>query len=58
MNPDDQNEWMGVAIFENKETYISNANSPEQNKSFRELMEHFETEPDWTDGTYVISQIG
>ena len=57
MNPDDQNEWMGVAIFENEENYISNANSPEQNKSFRKLMEHLETEPDWSDGTYVISEI-
>ena len=25
MNPDDKDEWIGVAIFENKEAYVANA---------------------------------
>ena len=57
MNPDDRDEWMGVAIFESKDAYVSNANSPEQNKSFQQMMEHLESEPTWTDGTYVIGEI-
>jgi quinol monooxygenase YgiN len=57
MNPDDKDEWMGVAIFESREAYVANANSPEQHESFLKLMEHLESEPTWTDGTYVIGEI-
>ena len=57
MNPDDKDEWLGVAIFESREAYVANANSPEQHESFLKLMEHLESEPTWTDGTYVIGEI-
>ena len=57
MNPDDKDEWIGVAIFESKEAYVLNANKPEQHESFLQMMEHLETEPTWTDGTYVIGEI-
>ena len=57
MNPDDKDEWIGVAIFESKEAYVSNANRPKQHESFLKMMEHLETEPIWTDGTYVIGEI-
>ena len=57
MNPDDKDEWTGVAIFESKEAYVANANRPEQHQSFLKMMEHLESEPTWTDGTYVIGEI-
>ena len=57
MSPDDKDEWLGVAIFESREAYVANANSPEQHESFLKLMEHLESEPTWTDGTYVIGEI-
>jgi len=57
MNPDDKDEWIGVAIFESKEAHVSNANRPEQHESFLKMMEHLETEPTWTDGIYVIGEI-
>ena len=57
MNPDDKDEWTGVAIFESREAYVANANSPEQHESFLKLMEHLESEPTWTDGNYVIGEI-
>jgi len=57
LNPDEKDEWTGVAIFESKEAYVSNANRPEQHQLFLKMMEHLESEPTWTDGTYVIGEI-
>ena len=57
MNPDDKDEWTGVAIFESKEAYVANGNRPEQHQLFLKMMEHLESEPTWTDGTYVIGEI-
>ena len=57
MKPDDKEQWIGVAVFENKEAHVANANRPEQHESFLKMMEHLETEPTWTDGTYVIGEI-
>ena len=58
MNPDAKDNWIGVAIFESKEAYAANANRPAQHESFLKMMEHLESEPEWTDGTYVIGEIG
>ena len=57
MKPDDEKEWIGVAIFESKEAHAANANSPEQHQMFLRIMEHLESEPTWTDGAYVVGQI-
>jgi quinol monooxygenase YgiN len=57
MNPDEENEWVAVSVFESKEAYVANADSPEQHEMFLRVMEHLETEPKWTDGTYVIGEI-
>ena len=57
MNPDNKDEWIGVAIFESREAYMSNANRPEQHESFLKMMDHLQTEPTWTDGTYIIGEI-
>ena len=57
MDPDDHGEWIGVAVFKSKQAHIDNANSPEQNENFVNMMKHLESDPVWTDGTYVISEI-
>ena len=57
MNPDEKDEWIGVAVFESQDAYVANANRPEQHESFLKMMEHLESEPTWTDGFYVLSEI-
>ena len=56
MNPDEKDHWIGVGVFESKEAYQANANRPEQHEWYLKMMEHLESEPVWTDGTYVIGQ--
>jgi len=57
MKPDANSNWIGVAVFGNKEDHVTNANDPLQHESFEKIMEHLESEPTWTDGTYVIGEI-
>ncbi|MCL0101550.1 antibiotic biosynthesis monooxygenase [Dehalococcoidia bacterium] len=55
MRPDDQDaDFVGVAVFESKESHIANANSPEQTEAFSQMMEHVASEPTWKDGEYVL----
>ncbi len=49
----DPDEFYLVVIFESKEAYFANANSPEQNQNFLQLMEFLESEPEWHDGEIV-----
>lgn len=51
----DANELWLVVIFENKETYMANADSPEQDAEFRRLMNYLVTEPEWHDGEIIQS---
>ncbi len=48
------NEYILVAIFDSKENYDANANDPEQDKWFQEMVALFEGEPEWTDGELVF----
>ena len=57
MKPDNGDKWLGVAIFESKEAHINNANDPKQAEIFGKIMNHLKSEPTWTDGSYVISEI-
>ena len=58
MNPDDDDEdLIGVAVFENKDVHLANATNPEQHEYFVAIMEHLNSEPTWTDGEYVAGQI-
>jgi hypothetical protein len=49
----DPNEFYMAVIFESREAYVANANSPEQNQEFMQLMEFLESEPEWHDGEIV-----
>jgi hypothetical protein len=57
MQPDEEDYMLGVAVFESKDAYVANANRPEQHESFLQIMEHLDSEPTWTDGTYLLQQI-
>ncbi|SVD25254.1 uncharacterized protein METZ01_LOCUS378108 [marine metagenome] len=57
MDPDEQRDWIGIAVFQNKESYVKNAQNPKQHERFVEMMQHLNAEPTWTDGTYVVGQL-
>jgi hypothetical protein len=44
-------------MFDSKESYFANANSPEQHTRFMQLMTVLENEPEWHDGTVVYANI-
>ena len=48
------NELWLVAIFKDRATYRADAESPEQDKEFRSLMQFLKTEPEWHDGEIVF----
>tara|TARA_B100000700_G_scaffold146341_1_gene162839 strand:- start:7885 stop:8175 length:291 start_codon:yes stop_codon:yes gene_type:complete len=56
LNADSKEEWLGVAVFENKEAYVANAERPEQHENFMQMMEHLESEPEWTDGEFIVGE--
>ena len=57
MNPDDEGDMIGIAIFKDEELYRANSEKPEQHKNFLEMMEYLDEEPKWNDGTFIINQI-
>ena len=56
MKPDDKEDWIGIAVFESREAHVNNSNRPEQHQIFLKMMEHLESEPEWTDGTYIMGE--
>lgn len=57
MEPDQDHDWIGVAIFDTKESHVNNSERPEQHEWFLEVMTHLEEEPTWTDGVYVVGKM-
>jgi len=51
----DPNEYYMAVIFESKEAYVRNADSPEQDASYRGMVELLDGEPEWHDGEIVYS---
>jgi heme-degrading monooxygenase HmoA len=51
----DPNEFFAVIMFESREAYHANAQSPEQHRRFTQLMEFMAAEPEWHDGTIIGS---
>ena len=48
------NELILVALFKDRDSYRANADDPEQDRWYRRMREHLETDPDWTDGEFVF----
>lgn len=51
----DSREFYLAVIFESREAYHNNANSPEQHQRFMKLMQVLDGEPEWNDGEIVYA---
>jgi quinol monooxygenase YgiN len=51
----DPNEIYLAVIFDSKESYFANANSPEQNQRFQEMMTYIAAETEWHDGKVIFA---
>ncbi|MGE0601998.1 MAG: putative quinol monooxygenase [Dehalococcoidia bacterium] len=47
---DNPNELLLSVVFSSQKAYEDNANNPEQDKWYRELVAMLESEPQWIDG--------
>ena len=53
----DSDEFYLVAIFRDKETYLANADSPEQHARYLKFRSFLVADPEWHDG-YIVSATG
>ena len=44
--------WMSV-VFESEEAYRRNADSPDMDRQYQQMLEHLESEPEWHDGHVI-----
>ncbi len=51
----DPNELYVSVLFESREAYVANAESPEQDTRYRELRQLLEADPEWHDGEVVYT---
>ena len=49
----DPQDLIMIGIFDDKDTYVKNADDPDQDRWFRRIMEHLESEPAWHDGEFI-----
>ena len=49
----DPNDFFIAAVFENREAYWANAQSPEQDARYRQWLPLLDGEPEWHDGEIV-----
>jgi quinol monooxygenase YgiN len=52
----DPHEFYLAVMFESKEAYHKNAQRPETNADFEEMIQYLEGEPEWHDGEIIFSQ--
>jgi quinol monooxygenase YgiN len=52
----DPNEYYLAVVFADKAAYVANANSPEQDARYRQLLALLVGPPEWHDGEIVASQ--
>jgi len=50
-------EFIGVAVFQDKESYLANAGNPAQDAWYKELRELLVSAPIWEDGEYVAGDV-
>ncbi len=53
MFPESGDEVLIVAQFEDRDTYMRNAEDPKQHERYVEYRALLESEPEWTDGEWV-----
>ncbi len=49
----DPNAYMIAVVFESREAYVANANSPEQDAEYREMLTMLQAPPEWNDGEII-----
>ncbi len=49
------NEYYVSVVFASKEAYVANAQSPEQDARYRQMLTLLESEPEWHDGEIIYS---
>ena len=54
---DGDGHWLAV-VFQSKDAYQANADSPEQDARFREFRELLESDPEWHDGEVLLRITG
>src|SRR5437762_12651989 len=52
----DPSRIVGIIRFKDKESYVKNANAPQTNDSYNEMLKFLEGSPEWIDVTYVAFQ--
>jgi len=53
----DPGECYLVVMFDSKESYVANAESPGQDARYRKMLEHLVAEPEWHDGEIVYEGV-
>jgi quinol monooxygenase YgiN len=56
MDADPREIYMAV-VFDSKELYDKNADSPDQDKRYREMLELLEGAPEWHDGEILTDAV-
>ena len=54
MDADPNNYYIAV-VFESREAYVANADSPEQDARYRQMLSLLEHAPEWHDGEIVYA---
>ncbi len=44
-----------TVVFQDKESYVANADDPEQDRWFQEMRQHLEADPEWHDGEVIYN---
>jgi heme-degrading monooxygenase HmoA len=50
---EDPNQLMMAVIFDSRESYMANAESPDQDKEYHAMLQHLEGPPTWHDGEII-----
>ncbi len=50
------NEYYMAVVFRDKDAYFTNADSPEQDARYRQMLEVMEGEPEWHDGEIIYAR--
>lgn len=51
----DPNDYYLAVIFASKEAYLANAQSPEQDARYRQMLPLLASEPEWHDGEIIYT---
>jgi quinol monooxygenase YgiN len=50
------NRIVGIIRFKDKESYVKNANAPQTNDNYNQMLRFMEAPPEWIDVNYIAFQ--